>query len=112
MDGLISALALRSQLSALVWRDCFFDYFRRVGGSRFWKTTQGWRRFGEIGVFAHNQVRTATVVCRTDCTLFELTEQKVRELYFEDGTFGYAVLQLIIQRLIEHNERLLKNRPA
>ena len=26
---------------------------------------------GEIGVFAPNQVRTATVVCRTDCVVFE-----------------------------------------
>jgi CRP/FNR family transcriptional regulator, cyclic AMP receptor protein len=67
---------------------------------------------GEIGVFAQNQVRTATVRCRTDCMLFELTEKKARELYFEDSAFGYAVLQLIIERLTENNERLLQNRPA
>jgi CRP-like cAMP-binding protein len=67
---------------------------------------------GEIGVFAPNQVRTATVVCHTDCALFELTEQKARELYFEDRAFSYAVLQLIIQRLTENNERLLQSSPA
>jgi CRP/FNR family cyclic AMP-dependent transcriptional regulator len=66
---------------------------------------------GEIGVFAPNQVRTATVTCNTDCTILELTERKARELYFEDRAFSYAVLQLIIQRLTENNERLLQNRP-
>jgi hypothetical protein len=67
---------------------------------------------GEIGVFAPNQVRTATVVCRTDCTLFELSENKAKQLYFQDRTFGFAVLQLIIARLIENNERLTQTKTA
>ncbi len=62
---------------------------------------------GEVGVFAPNHLRTATVVCRTDCTLFELTEQKARQLYFQDRSFGFAVLQLIIARLLENNDRLV-----
>ena len=61
---------------------------------------------GEIGVFAPNQQRTATIVCRTDCNVLELTESKAKQLYFQDRTFGFAVLQLIISRLIENNERL------
>jgi CRP/FNR family cyclic AMP-dependent transcriptional regulator len=65
---------------------------------------------GEIGIFARDQVRTATVVCRTDCKLLELTEKKARELYFEDRSFSFAVLQLIIQRLTENNERLQQSR--
>jgi len=67
---------------------------------------------GEIGVFAPNQVRTATVVCRTDCSLYALTEKKAKQLYFQDRSFGFAVLQLIIARLIENNERLLQIRTA
>src|SRR5208283_6141506 len=47
---------------------------------------------GEIGVFAANQARTATVVCRTDCSLYELTDEKAKQLYFQDRTFGFAVL--------------------
>jgi CRP/FNR family cyclic AMP-dependent transcriptional regulator len=65
---------------------------------------------GEIGIFARDQMRTATVVCRTDCKLLELTEKKARELYFEDRSFSFAVLQLIIQRLTENNERLQQSR--
>jgi CRP-like cAMP-binding protein len=63
---------------------------------------------GEIGVFAPNQQRTATIICRTDCSVLELTESKAKQLYFQDRAFGFAVLQLIISRLIENNERLLQ----
>jgi CRP/FNR family cyclic AMP-dependent transcriptional regulator len=63
---------------------------------------------GEIGVFAPNQQRTATIVCRTDCSVLELTESKAKQLYFQDRSFGFAVLQLIISRLIENNERLMQ----
>lgn len=60
---------------------------------------------GEIGVFAPQQRRTATILCRTDCTLYELAEGKAKELYFQDRSFGFAVLQLIIGRMLENSER-------
>jgi CRP/FNR family transcriptional regulator, cyclic AMP receptor protein len=63
---------------------------------------------GEIGVFAPNHQRTATIICRTDCRVFELTESNAKQLYFQDRSFGFAVLQLIISRLIENNERLMQ----
>lgn len=62
---------------------------------------------GEIGVFAANQLRIATVVCRTDCSLLELGDYKAKQLYFQDRSFSLAVLQLIIAHLLENNERLL-----
>jgi CRP-like cAMP-binding protein len=67
---------------------------------------------GEIGVFAPSQRRSATIVCRTDCSVLELTESKAKQLYFQDRSFGFAVLQLIIARLIENNERLRQAEPA
>jgi len=33
---------------------------------------------------------------------------KAKQLYFQDRSFGFAVLQLIISRLVENNERLLQ----
>jgi CRP/FNR family transcriptional regulator, cyclic AMP receptor protein len=56
---------------------------------------------GEIGVFASNHRRTATVKCQTDCVIYELAERKAVELYLQKPSFGYAVLQLIISRLLE-----------
>jgi CRP-like cAMP-binding protein len=57
---------------------------------------------GEIGVFARNHTRMATVSCLTDCEAFELKETKAKEIYFQNPAFGYAVLQIIIARLIEN----------
>ena len=56
---------------------------------------------GEIGIFASNKIRTATVVCIDDCEVYEMSESKAKQLYFQDRTFGLAVLQLIISRLTE-----------
>ena len=61
---------------------------------------------GEIGVFATNARRMATIVCRTDCRLYELTERQAKQLFFQDRKFGLAMLQLIIDRLLENNRRL------
>src|SRR6185437_5398974 len=63
---------------------------------------------GEIGVFAREQERTATIVCRTNCSLYELSESKAKQLFFQDKSFGFAVMQLIINRLLENNKRLLQ----
>ena len=63
---------------------------------------------GEIGVFARDQERTATVVCRTDCSLYELSESKAKQLFFQDKSFGFAVMQMIINRLLENNKLLVQ----
>ena len=44
----------------------------------------------------------ATVVCVTDCEIYEMNESKAKQLYFQDRSFGFAVLQLIIARLTEN----------
>jgi hypothetical protein len=56
---------------------------------------------GEIGIFAREQKRMATVVCVSDCELYEMSDNKAKQLYFQDRSFGLAVLQLIIARLVE-----------
>ena len=74
----------------------------------FAKTLQRGAILGEIGVFAQVQERTGTIVCRTDCRLYELSESKAKQLFFQDRSFGFAILQLIINRLLENNRRLLE----
>jgi CRP/FNR family transcriptional regulator, cyclic AMP receptor protein len=61
---------------------------------------------GEIGIFARDQKRMATIVCVTDCELYEMSETKAKQLYVQDRFFGLAVLQLIIGRLLENMRRL------
>ncbi len=76
--------------------------------TEFGKTLKPGAVVGEIGVFAPDQKRTATIVGLTACSLFELSESKAKQLYFQDRSFGFAVLQLIIARLEENNEMLLQ----
>jgi hypothetical protein len=65
---------------------------------------------GEIGIFSPHQKRTASAICRSDCSLYELSMSQVKRLYFQNPSFGYAVLQLIIVRLLENQD--LMQRPA
>jgi hypothetical protein len=74
----------------------------------FAKTLQRGAILGEIGAFARDHERTATIVCRTDCRLYELSESDAKQLFFQDRSFGFAILQLIITRLLENNRRLLE----
>ena len=61
---------------------------------------------GEIGVFATNARRMATIICSTDCRLYELTERQAKQLFFQDRKFGLAILRLVIERLLENHHRL------
>jgi len=74
------------------------------------KTIESGAILGEIGIFARDQKRMATVVCVTDCELYEMSESKAKQLFFQDRSFGLAVLQLIIGRLLE-NIKLLQTPP-
>ena len=56
---------------------------------------------GEIGVFSPHRLRIASAICRTDCQVYELSEGDAKQLYYQDRSFGFAVLQLMITRLIE-----------
>ena len=56
---------------------------------------------GEIGIFAREQKRMATVLCVDDCEVYEMSESKAKQLYYQDPSFGLAVLRLIIARLLE-----------
>ena len=76
------------------------------------KTLEPGTVLGEIGVFARDQERTETVVARTDCRLYALTESKAKQLFFQDRSFGFAVMQLIINRLLENNRQLRQIRAA
>jgi CRP/FNR family transcriptional regulator, cyclic AMP receptor protein len=58
--------------------------------------------FGEIGIFSPEQKRTARVVCVSDGDIYEISESKVKQLYYQNPAFGFAVIQLIIGRLLEH----------
>jgi hypothetical protein len=57
--------------------------------------------FGEIGIFAPEQKRTVRVVCVRDGEVYEMSESKVKQLYYQNPSFGFAVIRLIVGRLLE-----------
>jgi CRP-like cAMP-binding protein len=57
--------------------------------------------FGEIGIFAPEQKRTVRVVCVRDGEVYEMSESKVKQLYYQNPSFGFAVIHLIVGRLLE-----------
>lgn len=57
--------------------------------------------FGEIGIFSHDKARTATAKCIEDCSLLQITADKVHELYYKNPNFGFFIVDLITRRLME-----------
>lgn len=70
---------------------------------------------GEFGLLTPNQARTQTLACLEDGTVLYITYDKVKELYFQNPTFGFYLLRLTSRRLFENVARLeteLAARPA
>ena len=62
--------------------------------------------FGELAFLAPGNRRTQTVECMEDGQLLTITYDKVRELYFQNPTFGFYLLRLSSERLLQNVERL------
>lgn len=60
---------------------------------------------GEIGLFAPDNRRTATVVCETDCTLYTLSAEAMARLYYVNPKLGFHVMRLVVARLLHDAER-------
>ena len=55
--------------------------------------------FGEIALFSPNRVRTQTVRCVTHCTVLEIHEVTVKQLYYQNPAFGFHLIELLALRL-------------
>src|SRR5436190_7699915 len=59
------------------------------------------RLVGELGFLTPNQRRAATVECIEDGQVMTITYEKLLEIYFQNPQFGYDVLVLTSQCLLE-----------
>ena len=69
-------------------------------------TIESGQVLGELGFIAPDNRRTGTVECREDGHMLTITYDKVRELYFQNPTFGFYLLRLSSERLLENIARL------
>ncbi|MCB1495830.1 MAG: cyclic nucleotide-binding domain-containing protein [Bauldia sp.] len=61
---------------------------------------------GEMGLLAPGRERTQTLECIEDGEVLRVTYDKIRELYFQNPSFGFYFLQLTTSRLFENIGRL------
>jgi hypothetical protein len=57
---------------------------------------------GEISLFSGDGRRTVSAVARGPAHLGEITERRVRELYFDNPDFAYSLIRIITRRLLEN----------
>ena len=70
--------------------------------------------FGELGLFAENNRRTASVTVLEDSELLAISYADVLQLCAQNPTFGFYLMRLIMRRM-QHNAELAeqnaRNRP-
>jgi Cyclic nucleotide-binding domain len=64
------------------------------------------RLVGELGFLAPNNRRTQTVECTEDGRVLTIAYDRLLELYFQNPEFGYYLLRLSSERLLENMARL------
>ena len=57
------------------------------------------RIFGEIALFSPERKRTRTARAVTRCVVLEIHESTVRQLYFQNPSFGFHLVELLAERL-------------
>jgi hypothetical protein len=64
------------------------------------------RMMGELGFVDPENRRTQTVECLEDGDVLTITYEKLLELYFQNPDFGYYLLRLTTERLMQNISRL------
>ena len=67
---------------------------------------------GEVGLIAPDNKRTMTFEAIEDGVLLTITYSQVEQLYFQNPQFGFYLLRLIGERLLENMDKLAIAKPA
>jgi CRP/FNR family transcriptional regulator, cyclic AMP receptor protein len=57
------------------------------------------RIFGEIALFTPEHTRTRTATAQSACTVLEIHENTVKQLYYQYPAFGFHLIELLAARL-------------
>lgn len=63
------------------------------------------RIFGEIALFSPSGLRTHTVRCAGPCSVLEIHESTVKQLYYQNPAFAFHLIEMIAGRLSADVER-------
>jgi hypothetical protein len=67
---------------------------------------------GEISLFSTEGIRTVSAEADGPVEVAELTDRRVRELYFDNPRFAYSLIRIITARLLENTHALQDGGPA
>ncbi|MCI5165076.1 MAG: Crp/Fnr family transcriptional regulator [Candidatus Electrothrix sp. GM3_4] len=65
--------------------------------------------FGEMGVFASEPIRGATLRCGSAVELLSMTDTQIKELYYQNPQFGFYLIQLLLKRFSQNEGYVEKN---
>jgi hypothetical protein len=60
---------------------------------------------GEIGLFSPERKRTQTIVCETDSELYDMTDEMIFQLYYQNPKLGFFLMRLVAERLLKDVHR-------
>lgn len=60
---------------------------------------------GEIGLFSPDKTRTQTLVAETDGELYEMTDEMLFQLYYQNPKIGFYIMRLLTERLLRDLRR-------
>ena len=63
---------------------------------------------GELGLLTRNHTRTQTVVCEQEGSLLLITYDEVRQMYFQNPSFGFFFLELVAERLMRDARQMTR----
>ena len=58
--------------------------------------------FGEMGVFASEPIRLATLRCGSEVELLSMTDTQIKQLYHQNPQFGFYLIQLLVKRFSQN----------
>ena len=61
---------------------------------------------GEIGLFSPEKKHTQTIVCETDGELYDMTDEMIFQLYYQNPKLGFYLMRLVTERLLRDVRRL------
>jgi CRP-like cAMP-binding protein len=65
--------------------------------------------FGEMGVFASEPLRSATLRCETEVELLSMTDKQIKQLYYQNPEFGFYLIQLLLKRFSQNKWNLVNS---
>ena len=65
--------------------------------------------FGEMGVFASEPIRGATLRCGSEVELLSMTDTQIKQLYYQNPQFGFYLIQLLLKRFSQNEGHGEKN---